>query len=156
MTETLKFERETCGRCGGSGRYSYNQIDGDMCYGCQGKGVKLTKRARIAQQALRDARMVPAGDIKIGDRVRCAGTTIMVRDILSDGGARWLNNETGEWENYIDFKGEKYGFGVHNLETLVERIPVGKEARIEELRAAIAHQNSLTKAGTPRKQKKVA
>lgn len=27
-----------CGRCGGSGRYSFNQIDGSRCYGCNGKG----------------------------------------------------------------------------------------------------------------------
>jgi hypothetical protein len=31
----------TCGRCGGSGRYSYNQMDGDRCYGCGGSGKKL-------------------------------------------------------------------------------------------------------------------
>lgn len=33
-----------CGRCGGSGRYSFNQMDGDRCYGCNGKGhVKPTE-----------------------------------------------------------------------------------------------------------------
>ena len=35
---------ETCSRCGGSGRYSYNMIDGDRCYGCNGAGVTLPKR----------------------------------------------------------------------------------------------------------------
>lgn len=29
---------EYCSRCGGSGRYSFNQIDGDKCFGCHGKG----------------------------------------------------------------------------------------------------------------------
>lgn len=29
-----------CPRCGGSGHYSYNQIDGTICYGCRGTGVK--------------------------------------------------------------------------------------------------------------------
>lgn len=28
---------EVCGRCGGSGRYSFNQMDGDKCYGCMGR-----------------------------------------------------------------------------------------------------------------------
>lgn len=29
-----------CPRCGGSGHYSYNQIDGTKCYGCMGSGKK--------------------------------------------------------------------------------------------------------------------
>ena len=34
-----------CPRCGGSGHYSYNQIDGTLCYGCMGSGKKtLTVR----------------------------------------------------------------------------------------------------------------
>ena len=35
-----------CPRCGGSGHYSYNQMDGTRCYGCNGSGVAiLTVRA---------------------------------------------------------------------------------------------------------------
>lgn len=33
--------RGKCPRCGGSGHYSYNQIDGTKCYGCMGSGIKL-------------------------------------------------------------------------------------------------------------------
>lgn len=36
----------TCSRCGGSGHFSYNQVDGTLCYGCSGRKsamVKLTK-----------------------------------------------------------------------------------------------------------------
>lgn len=33
----------TCPRCGGSGHYSYNQIDGTRCYGCGGSGVSIQK-----------------------------------------------------------------------------------------------------------------
>lgn len=29
-----------CPRCGGSGRYSWNSMDGDKCYGCMGSGRK--------------------------------------------------------------------------------------------------------------------
>ncbi len=32
-----------CSRCGGCGRYSFNQIDGDRCYGCNGIGKKCVK-----------------------------------------------------------------------------------------------------------------
>ncbi len=30
---------QPCGRCGGSGSYSWNQRDGSTCYGCSGKGI---------------------------------------------------------------------------------------------------------------------
>lgn len=30
-----------CPRCGGSGRYSWNSMDGDKCYGCMGSGKKV-------------------------------------------------------------------------------------------------------------------
>lgn len=30
-----------CPRCGGSGHYSYNQMDGTRCYGCNGTGIKI-------------------------------------------------------------------------------------------------------------------
>lgn len=33
----------TCGRCGGSGHYSYNPINGTKCFGCNGHGVTLPK-----------------------------------------------------------------------------------------------------------------
>ena len=32
--------RGKCPRCGGSGHYSYNQMDGTTCYGCMGSGIK--------------------------------------------------------------------------------------------------------------------
>lgn len=32
-----------CPRCGGSGNYSYNQMDGTRCYGCGGTGVSVIK-----------------------------------------------------------------------------------------------------------------
>lgn len=44
---------EVCGRCGGSGRYSWNQIDGDRCFGCGGSGKKLARiTAEVVAAAL--------------------------------------------------------------------------------------------------------
>lgn len=48
----------TCSRCGGSGRFSHNQIDGDRCYGCNGKGEtlpRLTKKIAAEAKARQDA-----------------------------------------------------------------------------------------------------
>lgn len=36
-----KIDYKVCGRCGGSGRYSFNMIDRDRCYGCNGSGKAL-------------------------------------------------------------------------------------------------------------------
>ena len=32
-----------CPRCGGSGHYSYNEMDGTRCYGCNGSGISIQK-----------------------------------------------------------------------------------------------------------------
>lgn len=41
----------TCGRCGGTGNYSYNQMDGTRCYGCGGSGKKLPTTAACLKVA---------------------------------------------------------------------------------------------------------
>lgn len=44
---------DTCSRCGGSGRYSWNQITGDRCFGCGGHGKVLRKiTSAIAVEAV--------------------------------------------------------------------------------------------------------
>lgn len=45
--------RYNCPRCGGSGHYSYNSLDGTMCYGCRGTGkVVTTVRAYTEKEKL--------------------------------------------------------------------------------------------------------
>jgi hypothetical protein len=46
-----------CSRCGGCGRYSFNQIDGDRCYGCGGSG-KIARR--ITSAVLAEAKEIAA------------------------------------------------------------------------------------------------
>lgn len=42
--KVLKTElASVCSRCGGTGRYSYNYVDGSMCYGCRGQKIALPK-----------------------------------------------------------------------------------------------------------------
>lgn len=49
------FPIRTCGRCGGSGKYSYNAMHGDRCYGCSGTGVVHTAKGAKAFAAWRQA-----------------------------------------------------------------------------------------------------
>jgi hypothetical protein len=49
-----------CGRCGGYGEYSFNQMDGTMCYGCNGDGlgkpIEWTDAIRIAKRRIASAK----------------------------------------------------------------------------------------------------
>lgn len=51
-----------CGRCGGCGHYSYNQISGSVCFGCGGTGQTAPKKAQMknvlesAAEAMADGR----------------------------------------------------------------------------------------------------
>jgi len=61
-----KFETKTCSRCGGSGRFSFNLMHGDMCYGCRGKGIQFTKRGAEARRFYDESLTVPASELKVG------------------------------------------------------------------------------------------
>ena len=39
----LKYHRETCSRCGGTGQYSYCSAYGTMCFKCNGSGNQISK-----------------------------------------------------------------------------------------------------------------
>src|ERR1017187_10777124 len=60
------FESQICSRCGGCGRYSFNQMERDMCYGCRGCGLVFTKRGSVARQYFQDSILTAAGDVKAG------------------------------------------------------------------------------------------
>jgi len=50
-----------CGRCCGSGRYSYCQMYGDTCFGCSGSGKKL---ARLTDKLVAEAKArIDAGEL---------------------------------------------------------------------------------------------
>lgn len=67
------FPVEPCGRCGGTGRHSYNAIHGDVCYGCNGKRVRHTKKARTQFAAwsneMRSLRQAQGKDVKVGEEL---------------------------------------------------------------------------------------
>ncbi len=59
MISKTKTYTEECGRCCGTGHYSFNLIDGTMCYGCMGTGARTYKtspKVRAAAKAKRDAK----------------------------------------------------------------------------------------------------
>ena len=63
---TEAFETETCGRCGGSGNYSYCPGYGTRCFKCGGKGKVYSKRGAAALAYGRELRTVPANEVQVG------------------------------------------------------------------------------------------
>lgn len=80
MTETpdrqvvkLTFDRETCDRCGGTGRMPFAAYGG-VCLKCHGKGSSLTRRGRAASDRMvewQNANLnVRVDQLEVGDSVR--------------------------------------------------------------------------------------
>ena len=136
----LIFENEVCGRCGGTGEYSYNQIDGSRCFGCNGKKVRLTKRGVAAQSYFKELCTKPIAEIAIGDLVyglnQSAGYVVDFNLALNVNGQVFYN---------LSHKGSICGNYV-GPDYVLRIKPVGAE-RDAAIAKALAYQNSLTKTG---------
>lgn len=70
---TIAFETTDCGRCGGSGMYGPMCIDSGRCFGCGGKGIRLSRAGKIARDrydAIMGKMHVRIDEIKAGDRIK--------------------------------------------------------------------------------------
>jgi hypothetical protein len=71
----VTYDTTECGRCGGTGSYSYCQMYGSVCFDCGGRKVTLSKAGRAAKAAY-DAfckvrRMTKRADeVVVGDLIR--------------------------------------------------------------------------------------
>lgn len=77
--KTLGFEKTTCTRCGGSGRYSYCQtMKGPhgpwSCFKCGGYGEYRTKAGQAAYELFVRALSKPARELVPGDFVKARGS----------------------------------------------------------------------------------
>lgn len=145
------FETEPCGRCGGSGRYSYNQMHGDRCYGCGGTGIRLSKRGAAAKAYYHGLITKKLSDIKIGDQI--------LTFIGLSAGRYWqivtaieqdeLNKGQNRVNVHLKRKGETQVYGMFNDSEVLS--VSGKEEQEKARQAAFDYQSTLTKAGKPRK-----
>jgi hypothetical protein len=149
MTRKLLLESKTCGRCGGSGKFSWCQSHGDMCFGCHGDGVVLTKRGKAAQMWLNAKKRKPLGEVAVGEWVLSEG-------IPGFSASVWVKIDTVEGEGEalkvsgLSKKGERHGFG---NAAMVMRMFLGKARNAELAKEALEFQATLTQAGTVRKVK---
>ena len=63
----ISFEKRTCGRCNGAGRFNhYAHVYGGVCFGCGGSGTKLTRNGSNAKKAYDKAMSVEASKLEVG------------------------------------------------------------------------------------------
>lgn len=148
--ETRTFESETCSRCGGTGKHSFCQMYRDRCFKCAGKGYTYTTRGAAALAFLRGLMETPVLEIKPGDKALYDGK---YRTVLSITPSQSFSVAAdGSKIQYLDINFEKMRGGVFPDMTL----PVKGANHAELVTKALDYQDSLTKAGKPRKSKKTA
>jgi hypothetical protein len=138
----VEYEKEDCGRCGGSGQYSYNSMHGSRCYGCGGSGKRLTKRGAAAKK-FADAML----DVKIE---HLAGRSAIYVDQLCGRRLRFtgaeLSRDSSSYEMYAPLIK-----GVPCEYRLGRGIKVRLVPSEQDVATIMAYQDSLTKAGTVKK-----
>lgn len=141
----MRFEREVCKRCDGSGSYSFNLKDGRKCYGCNGKGDKLTKRGKAANAWFANNNTIKAGDAKVGQVVYDSFNKFKILEIKQG-----VNGNGYDTVSFIvDANGYSHSYGAeYDL-----RVKLSVDDHEELLAAAIEFQNTLTKQGIPRKKR---
>jgi hypothetical protein len=149
----LMFEAETCGRCGGSGHYSYCQSHGTRCFGCQGHGIRLTKRGAAAQAMYRDLLTARADEVQVGDLIHDSGVPGY---IAGRGFCKVTAIEPKPAGTmYPDCDAVRIsadGFGYNGPVHAKLRIGRSAEFKREAKETALAYQETLTKAGKARKR----
>lgn len=145
---TITYEATECSRCGGTGHYSYNQMDGTRCFKCGGSKKQLTKRGKAAK-AFADELL----DIKIQDVPE--GSQFMYFDlgciykfctaVENPGRGVTVNGERVPTYDIVRRNGQvvcSAGAGIR----------VRLHPTAEQVQEINDYQDSLTKAGKPRKK----
>ena len=146
---TLRFERVTCTRCFGSGRYSWCEMYGDRCFKCGGSGEQLTKRGEATSVWLRDRLATTADDIDVGDRInlnRVKFTVTSIENNVPTGWGRIVDGET------IWIDGLRFTSANGKTYRAAYDAQCSRVATDADRKAAAEYQNRLTKAGKPRKR----
>jgi hypothetical protein len=100
----IEFEETTCGRCGGSGRYY------QACFGCNGRGRKLSRAGSRAAAKLNELRAkdprftVRVGDLKPGDVVLGGDTVVGMSGVSFKRARRAVVTFAGFRENGSTYK----------------------------------------------------
>jgi hypothetical protein len=143
------YETETCARCSGSGHYSYNQMTGTTCFKCGGNGLQYTKRGKATLMFAVSIMAVMGSDIKVGDVMRIGKKgqiTVQSLEVV-DTGARSKSGHDGEWKPILKVvaTGPNFSHDFNAAATYKRLLTAEQSQQVSD------YQDSLTKAGKPRK-----
>jgi len=154
------FETKSCGRCGGSGNYSFNLMHGSRCYGCGGSGVVLSKRGLAARNYYMQSMKKQLKDIQVGDYILCDTSMFggpsrwhKVEEIKKGDVCRIVNgvpDTVGVYTIVVSRKGKVTNFCGYRLEYEFQCVKNDEELNAHKA-AALAHQATLNEKGKPKK-----
>lgn len=161
-------ERQTCGRCGGTGKYPSSCYNG-LCLGCSGKGFKFTARGVATEKYLKELRSKPVESLQVGDVIRVEHFTLnaliysfdkitVLEPHTAENADMWTAGPAGEKIVQPGFKLVTHSDRRGDLSTVIApgtlvRVAQTAEQKAATLAQALAYQDTLTKAGKPRKNK---
>jgi hypothetical protein len=110
MAAKLMYDTKSCGRCGGSGHYSYCSMYGTTCFGCRGRKTVLSRAGSKAAAAIAEFITanfsVPVEALVVGDRISVDGVARTIESITTTGGSRYGVGTDADgntiWEDYVD------------------------------------------------------
>ncbi len=91
----IKYDRIDCSRCGGTGHYSYNAMDGTICFKCRGAKKTLSHPAAKSLKLVEGFKVgllsTSASEIEVGDAFKSINSNrryakvIEVRPVETNG-----------------------------------------------------------------------
>lgn len=91
-----KFDRMTCTRCHGEGKYSYCRSHGTTCFGCNGSGQQLTDLGKKQAAAYRASLKRPATEIQTGEFIQIWPSTKWKKVLKVETGPNYVGLWTTE------------------------------------------------------------
>jgi hypothetical protein len=163
MKKPSIFEHSTCGKCGGDGLYHAPSGYGRHCFGCGGKGYKLSARGAAASRFLTNLLSKPLSELKVGDKYYYQGFScgsfvqpscwvtvekiVALPRIEAVGGEKYLNGLPADEIVYKvegDHSGIQWIGPDHSF-----RVSHTNEQKREKQMLALAYQSYLNKNGSP-------
>ena len=143
----MNFETEICTRCGGTGNYSFNLINGSTCFKCKGKKLQYTKRGKVARDRWIAKRMETVAVVgnryvmRVGINLKRVNVELVsvVENKFNAGRVDMV---------FVDRNGKECHF---TMPAEMTKPYYERASTQQELEEAIAYQNTLTKAGKPGK-----
>lgn len=142
-----QIETQQCSRCSGTGHHSYCQQWGSTCFKCGGNGRVYTKKGAAAAAFLKGLRSKRADAFVVGELIfieagpmnkACFSKVLESCKDALNAHLWWISTAA-------------MGMGV--IPDSMQKMGLTAERKAETLKLALDYQDTLTKAGTVRKQK---